>query len=237
MRLFVRYSMCVVTSLLLLGSVCPTFEPPPPPPLSQPFITDIELKEFRNSGQFVEAAYVQWSPPMDSSLNATSYTLLKKTTADSLFDILSENIPSHITEYYDRLSEADFPSIHYDTIFYKVFATDSLGRRGDTSSPCSLILAPQPSFTSYDTTSGRINWSMLGIQGALDSWVKIWNDEETKTWKNEKITRFSGENDIINFSVMLPKDFNPLSTGKWYYGLHIDAYGRNSLKIGEIMIP
>lgn len=236
-----RYIPFMAVSLLCLKAVCPTFEPPPPDPLSAPsFIGPYPLlSEFKTVQGYSEASYLRWTPPQDDSLSPRSYTLLRRTQQDSTFDLLAHNIPSQISDYYDDLSRITFPFTGFDSIFYKILAVDSLGRRGDTSVACTLILSPQPQFDSLNIAQGMLFWHVLGIQGAANSRIRIWNETESIVWESEDTTGYGGENTPVSFRKIIPDSIVlKLQDYSWYYGLFVEANGleRQSLKVDRIIV-
>ena len=241
MKFFSKYILCIGVSLLCIKAVCPTFEPPPPDPLSAPsFVGRYPLlSEFKTRQGYSESSFLRWTPPQDDSLSAQSYTLLRRTQEDTTFNTLAHNIPSHISEYYDDLSLTTFPTTGFDSIFYKILAVDSLGRGGDTSAVCTLILSPQPQFDSLNTAQERLHWHVLGVQGAANSWIRIWNETETTVWESEKTTGYGGENTPVPFYQTLPDSIQQkLPEDNWYYGLFVEANGleRQSLKVDRIIV-
>ncbi|KMQ51666.1 hypothetical protein CHISP_1423 [Chitinispirillum alkaliphilum] len=178
-------------------------------------------------------------PPQSDSLSVSRYTLQRKTTEDSLYSILAHSIPGHITEYYDDLTMFNFPFTGYDSLFYRIIAFDSLGRSSDTSEVSILILSPQPNLISYIHDTGVFRWRSLGIQGSVNSWIRVWDEEEENVWESHKMDRYGDEGTGVTFKFTLDSLHNSLlKEGNWYYGLFIEANGRErqSLKVGPIIV-
>lgn len=238
---FLLHSALIFASLACLGLACPTVEPPPPPRLPSPVIDSMtltgynELKEIHR-----EALKICWSPPNSENSSAAKYTLLRKTSDDSLFDAfdLSREIPGDTHEFFDDLTLVGFPLTHYDTVFYRIFAIDSLGRSGDTSKPVSMLLSAQPAFEEFDQQKWSFSWTVLGILGATTSRIEIWNENRTEKWESVPVQQYGGENQEISFTAVLPDSLRPLEPGDWYYGLYVEANGaeRQSLKVGSFNV-
>ncbi len=231
----------VAVSVFCLGLACPTIEPPPPPPLAAPAIDSLILSGYdplRNEhGEYIK---IFWSPPVSETGSAQSFTLLRKVQDDSSFDVfdLSQTIPGDTLTFYDDLSIIGFPTEFYDTLAYRIFAVDSLHRSGDTSGAVFVMLAPQPTFRQFNQSTWSFNWSVLGILGAIESCIEIWNENRSIIWKSTPKIEYGGENQIIPFTTSLPQSLIPLSSGNWYYGIYVKANGaeRQSLKVGSFIV-
>ena len=229
----------IFISMLCMGLACPTIEPPLPPRLSSPIIDSITLTGYNKIlNVHRETLKLNWSPPLNQYTSVASYTLLRKTARDSLFDIFDMSRSIDMLEFHDDLNVIGFPSSFYDSISYRIFAVDSLGRSGDTSHIFSIMLAVQPSFKEFNQTSWTFKWTVLGILGAMTSHIKIWNKDQSRIWSSTPQIQYPGENQILTFSVSLPQNLIPLQPGDWYYGIFVEANGaeRQSLKVGSIKI-
>ncbi|MFP4164539.1 MAG: hypothetical protein ACLFVE_11200 [Chitinispirillaceae bacterium] len=240
MRLLVRF-LLIAASFFCLGLACPTVEPPPPPRLPVPTIDSFNLTGYdKLRNEHREALKISWSPPHSEQSSAHEYTIIRKTQKDSLFDVFdfSQEIPGDTLEFFDDLTLIGFPKTSYDTVSYRIFAVDSLGRRGDTTEPVSIILSAQPSFEEFDQEDWSLSWSVLGILGAISSRIEICNQDRTKIWTSPFREEFGEENQTIFFSAALPDSLRPLESGTWYYGLYVEANGaeRQSLKVGSFNV-
>ena len=230
---------CIAASTtILLG--CQSYAPITPLRLGQPVITKVTLAEARFS-TYREAVHIEWSPPPSDSIAVRSYTLLRKTTNDSLFDIFtrSQGIPDSITSFNDDLTLIGFPMDSDLLVMYKIVPVDTLGRAGDTSAACSLYIAPQPVLTSIDTTSWCFNWTSHGIQGSVSSYIKVWNAAGTISWTSMESEGFGNENVQLPFSACLPDSLKPENVDTWYFAVFIDANGslHQSIKVGSFNVP
>jgi hypothetical protein len=205
-----------------------------PPVFSKPFLSEAKFSTYR------EAIHITWTPPSTDSITIRSYTLLRKTGDDSLFDVFtrSQGIPDSIVSFDDDLTPIGFPVNGYDLIVYKIFAIDTLGRAGDTSAACSLYLASQPELTRIDTAAWCFGWLSRGIQGSVTSHLKVWNAGGTRSWTSPASEELGNEQVPVNFSSCLPDTFKPMTAETWYFALFLDANGslHQSMKAGSFNV-
>jgi hypothetical protein len=242
-----RYcSLVSYESALVVFISCQFYEPVTPPTLDAPRILGIGLTEARFFGTYREAVRIQWAPPNIDSISLRSYTLIRKTQTDSLFDIFtstssrgSVGIPDSIRAIDDDANQIGFPTGDFSLVQYKIFAVDSLGRPSDTSVACSLYLAPQPELDSIDRESWRFQWSSRNIQGSINSYMKLWNGSLTGEWTSDALEKFGNENDPTVFSALLPDSLSPLPSDRWYIAIFFHAMGtvHQSLKVDSLDVP
>jgi hypothetical protein len=220
---------------------CQPFETVTPPLLTSPAITSLNLTEAKISGAWREAARITWAPPQSDPAAVGSFTLLRKTADDSLFDPFtrSQRIPDSIISFTDDMTPIGFPTDAFFVVRYRIFATDTLGRAGDTSAPDSLFLTPQPKLDTLDMTNWCFRWHSRNIQGSVASSIKIWNGAATVAWRSATAEDFGSADYPLYFDACLPDSLKPLAAGTWYYALYLEAMGpaHQSLKVGSFNVP
>jgi hypothetical protein len=227
-----------VAALAAFLFVCQYYAPITPLRLKQPLITKLLLSEAKFS-TYREAVHIEWTPPPDDSIAVRSFTLLRKTYDDSLFDVIKHGIPDSIVSFNDDLTPIGFPLNGYNLIMYKVFAIDTLGRAGDTSAACSLYLAPQPELSTLDTVTRCFGWLSRNIQGSVTSHIKLWNSTGDSLWTSKRVEELGNEQVPVNFSACLPDSLKPLLPGIWYFAVFLEANGSlyQSMKVGPFNVP
>ena len=130
MRTFIEI-LCLLTTLpVLLASTCPTQEPQRTPILGAPRFVSHDITGVKTGNVYRESIFLIWEPPSGSYATIESYTILHSIHRDSNYVVLLRNIPPQVTSYYNRLEHPDFPVDELSReIRYRIFATDSLGRR------------------------------------------------------------------------------------------------------------
>jgi hypothetical protein len=160
---------------------------------------------------------------------------------DSAFDIFtqSQHIPADTLHFYDNLDPLVFPASgsNFSLLQYKIFAIDSLGRPGDTSDVCSLLVIQQPALNSFNLATNCLKWSSNAAFGGYFSYCKIWKDEYTKSWTGLRMDAYPPTDQPAVFTTCLPDSLKPLSTGRWHYAFFLEVVESRSLKTGFIDIP
>jgi hypothetical protein len=236
-----QLSRLLKTSVAALAAflfVCQYYAPITPLRLKQPAMTKPFLSEAKFS-TYREAIRIGWVAPSADSIAIRSYTLLRKTYNDSLFDVCSHGIPDTITFFNDDLTLTGFPADGYFLVMYKVFAIDTLGRAGDTSAACSLYIAPQPELTTLDTTTWCFGWLSHSIQGSVTSHLKLWNAAGNFSWNSPRTEELGSESTPVPFSACLPDSLKPLPSGAVYFAIFLEANGSlyQSMKVGSFNVP
>ncbi len=183
---------------------------------------------------FREAVHLRWTAPEKTDHGSPrSYTLIRKASTDSAYDVFtgSRSIPSDTLNFSDRLTDFTSSSEGFDSIFYRIFAVDSMGRSGDTSEPCVFVLAPSPSFSSFDCYAGCVEWESW-IRGGVFSWCTVWHETGPWNWTSERMEDFPETDKPARFAACLPDSLSPLPKGRWYCGLFIRIHGSFSLEVG-----
>jgi hypothetical protein len=157
----------------------------------------------------------------------------------------SREIPDFIDTFNDDIgpigpplpSQLDFPIDTYLPVYYRIFATDSLGRSGDTSEVCSLSLARQPELDTIDLARSTIRWESQFILGSVETYLKLWDAEGTVTYTCPKKMDYGSDN-ILYFTETFPDSLVPLAPGTWFYAIYLFAMGieRQSIKVGSFNV-
>ncbi|HEX3020096.1 MAG TPA: hypothetical protein VHP36_07325 [Chitinispirillaceae bacterium] len=189
------------------------------------------------SAKLKEAVHISWSLPQQASSTVKSFTLLRMSGADSLYSVISENIPVDTHNFWDNLEPAAFPvsSSEIDTVYYKIFAIDDLERSGDTSEPCTLYLVQQPVLKSIDLNTGSISWLSNIHFGGLISYCKIWNDSLNKTFVGPEQPVYPPTDKSAVFTYHIP--LQSISSGHWYYAFFLRISDAHSIRIGDFNVP
>jgi len=223
---------CIIVSFLLH---CLPVSQPFTERLPAPELTFVELTfttDLQNGVR--EAVHLTWNLRNETSASSHTYTLLRKLSSDSLYDVFtsSRGIPADTTNFYDYLYNYQFPETGFDTISYRVVAVDTIGITGDTSAVCVVLLAPQPELVSFDMTSGCLLWESW-IRGGVFSWCRVQNASGTRTWTSEKKLEFPLTDKTASFSACVPE----LTRGTWYYALYVKSNNAYSLTTGVTDVP
>lgn len=231
------FLLSAVSSVLVL---CQSYGPVTPPRPGAPRFTDIRLSEARLYGSFREAIRVTWRKPAEDSIGIRSYTLLRKTDADSVFDVFprSPGIPADVDTFFDDLTRIGFQGSAFSLVKYRIFAVDSLGRRSDTAAACSLYIANQPFVVPADTATWCFSWKTY-INGSVTCHLKLWDTGGACVWTSASQEGFGNDNFPYPFTACLPDSLRPLHTGTWYYAIYLFVMGsqRQSLKVDSVNAP
>jgi hypothetical protein len=213
-----------------------------PPRLGAPEITELYVGEARLTLAWREAIRLRWKAPLTDSIGIRSYSILRKTDTDSLFDIFagSQAIPSSFDTFYDKIDGKSiaFPDADYRLIQYRILAIDSIGRLSDTSAACSLYLACQPVVDTVDIKKAFFRWHSQFIQGSVATTIKLWDETGSVSFTSVRQEEFGSWDFPVYFSTTLPDSLRPIPAGTWYYALHLSAMGtdRQSLKVDSFNV-
>jgi hypothetical protein len=161
---------------------------------------------------------------------------------DSAYDATfpsSQEIPADSCNFFDRISSSVFPSAYenYDSLIYKIYAVDNLGRASDTSAPCTLLIVKQPILKTRDLSGGCLSWySDVNLTGPF-SYCRIWNDSSGYSWTSNIFNTFPPTDKPAEFSACMPDSFLPRLHGIWFYALFIEIGNSKSLKSGYLDVP
>jgi hypothetical protein len=188
-------------------------------------------------GNFLESVFLEWENAPENEINILYYTLLRKDPSDSLFDIfsLSQRIPPQIKQFKDPIDLGLFPTDGFDTLFYKIYAVDIYGRPGDTSSACTLLIAPQPEKPVFTTTAGCLSWESW-TRGGQISFGEFWINKKQCHWLSRRTEAFPRTDEPAVFTSCIP-DSCALTAGDYlYFVIYLEATEARSIKTGKILI-
>jgi hypothetical protein len=213
-----------------------------PPRLSPPEITELYVCEARLTLAWREAIHLHWKAPSTDSIGIRSYSILRKTDTDTLFDIFSgsQAIPSSIDTFNDKIDgkSLGFPNTEYRLIQYRIIAVDSLGRLSDTSAACSLYLACQPVLDTVDIGKAIFRWHSQYIQGSVATHIKLWDETGSVSFTSVRQEEFGSWDYPVYFSAKLPDSLAPFPPGTWYFSIYLFAMGaeRQSIKVDSFNV-
>lgn len=224
--------------VLLLLYTCVTHSPERFVKISAPQLTTVSFTPYDDPfGNFVEAVFLQWESIPEDADRILYYTLLRKHSTDSLFDIfsLSQRIPPGIKNFNDPVDPDFFPTETFDTVFYKIYAVDIYGRPGDTSSACTLFIAPQPILRKFDKTTGCLQWESW-IRGGQISYGEFLTDSNQCHWVSRRTEAFPRTDEPAFFTSCKPDTCTFFKGDYLYFALYIEAAEARSIKTGRIQI-
>jgi hypothetical protein len=232
----VKYGIVVISVILSQLIACLPVDPPLPHTIEKPLLQcDGFVVAPDISDGYREAIHLQWSLSDTETALVSTYTLLRKFSFDSVFDVFtgSRLIPADTFHFYDELINYVFPANGIDSVFYRILAIDTLGRAGDTSDIVRLKIAPQPKFGSYDEEKGCCSWESW-IRGGIFSWCTVRHETETIHWTSERQEKYPDTDQPAVFSACFPDTLFPPPSGRWYYGFFIRANDAYSLSVRAI---
>jgi hypothetical protein len=240
MRPLLPNLVCIALGAAALALVCRCQNSLPitPPVLTSPLFTKITLTDAKVAGSY-GAVHLEWTPPSTDSDNLRSFTIIKKTGDDSLFDqfFSSSMIWDSVRSFDDKLPPNSFPTNGYLLLQYRIFAVDGFGRSSDTSAPCSLYVAPQPIVDTVDTLSWCIGWESRHIMGSVSAYLTAWNSTGSWRYRSDPQEKFGSENFPILFSGCLPDSLKHRIGGKLYFAIFLQASGHQSLLVDSVNAP
>ena len=215
---------------------CLPVTPPLPQKLDKPVLSFSGMAAVPDPVEgYHEAIHLSWSMPQTENTPVRSFTLVRKFSTDSFYDVFSGSrlIPADTNNFYDELAQHPFPASGFDSVSYRLCAVDTFGRTGDTSEICMVILAPQAKFVNYDTGNGCFEWESW-IRGGIFSWCTAWHETGKPKWTCQQMDAFPETDKPGRFSACFPDTLQPPLHGRWYYALFLKANETHSLKIGTI---
>ena len=235
-----NFFLLTVGFIILTSSTCYQADPFPSL-LGKPAFVNVALAAKKEYDGYIESAHLAWIPPVTDSISVSYYTLTRKFPGDTIFDIfpLSQYIPADTLNFYDPLNPAVFPSgnlgLEIKSLYYKIYAIDSLGRQSEMSDPCTLSITLQPVNVVPDQDY-CLKWESH-INSSVSSYAQIWNDDSGISWISDKALEYSTGNDPAEFYSCPPDSLMPLVSGKWYYSLYVTVSETYSIKIGYFNVP
>jgi len=237
--MFVKYVSLVVALLTPGWLSCFPVDPAPLRIAGRPELRFVEMAPVADPVDgYRESVHLHWEFDRSDDQPLRFFTLLRKLSADSAFDVFfgSQLIPADTADFFDALEYHVYPRSGADSVLYRMYTIDTLGRSGDTSEICRVILAPQPVVTALDNSTRCIEWESW-IRGGILSWCVIWSDENGRSWTSPRREEFPFTDKAAVFNACLPDSITFSSGSRWYYALYIKAYEAYSLKIGAVGVP
>ncbi len=163
-----------------------------------------------------------WDAPPADSVSIHSYKVLRLVEADT--SVALEEIPDSVREFFDptyRLFRSSGSRLFFQTIYYRVFAVDSMGRPGDTSVACTVTLAPTAELTEPGAIIGkpRFSWIYHEFAAPAETWIEVW-DSASVIWRSERFRK--------NFShveqTSCPAPDSIFTEGeRYWWGAHVEV--------------
>lgn len=234
MRIYLKLAFLIC--FILIGPSCIIDNIIMPPKLKEPIISkaNFDAVNLPSIGDYTEALHVSWTPPPTDSNAISAFVLLKRVPGDTVFEQYA-NIPPDMSDFYEAVDRSNFPLEGYDSIFFRVYALDTLGRPGDTSEIYTLYTVPQPLLDTI--TKGCFKWRERGVFSGVVSYMKLWNDSLKIQWESDRYDEFPPvEKDAI-YNTCIPDSLLAIRKIKWYYCLYIEASERYSILMGTLDVP
>lgn len=216
---------------ILLGSTCPTIDPPRPDRLSSPIFTNYETVARQFDDEYHEMIYLQWTPDSTDTIPVISYQIIRQVDIDS-FPAKITNIPADVNELYDPTYKfIDADNRKKDRlIFYRIFAVDSIddGRPGDTSVVCTVSLAAlvdllSPLIDTIPNQPVNFKWQVPSIFNPIKTYVVLWLSDST-LWVSDTIKDYTGGG-VPPYERSLPSSLLPLYSGVYFWGAFLIIQG------------
>ncbi len=233
MRSFIIVLGIAILVPLLLSSTCLTIDPPLPARLSAPQFTSAEVIPGEYDEEIQEMIHVEWVPDTTDTISIYSFQIVRQTDVDS-FPIPITNIPNTVRDNYDPVYFFNLENrTREHLIFYWIFAVDSLGRAGDTSTVFGIDLArvvtlvqPYENDTLEDTLSNIVfRWLVPSIQlGPCDISTQIWKSTAL-LWTSDTAKQQHIPSEGKNYTESLPASLVPLTSGVYLWGVSLTIYG------------
>jgi len=231
------YRKCGYSLIVAFFVSCLPGNPVLPERLAAPQLSFVDLEIIPDPLRgYRDAVHLKWE--FKDNAHPHTYTLLRMLPGDSFPDVFtgSRGIPADSTDFYDDLSGYAFPEAGFDKVVYRITAVDTVGRAGDTSETCTVVLAPQPLFDDFSENDGCLHWESW-IRGGVFSQCGIWRDSLPYYWKSEQMLVFPLTDHPAAFTACLPDSLLPLANGRWRYSLNVSANAAVSLLLGEFNVP
>ncbi len=192
MRTRITRLLTVLSLPVLIAGTCsnPVW---PPPVLNAPSFQDREIVTVWDSREemYREAVHLTWNAPPTASVSIHPYKILRYVEVDST--VALEEIPDSVREFFDptyRLFRSSGSRLFFQTVYYRVFAVDSMGRSGDTSVACTVTLAPKAELTEPGAvlTVPRFSWVYHEFASPAETWIEVRNIDSV-IWRSPRFRK------------------------------------------------
>lgn len=222
------YLVCVMTVLFQLS--CLTVDPPRPIKLKAPISLNAEIVNFDSTfnepGEFIK---ISWEKNPQDTISTANYTIIIKTDSTGTSSKIT-NIPNNIKNSYSSINtlySEESRSVQRP-IIYSIFSIDTLGRVGDTSQSCTVIVAPSVLLSSPGKSVNILDssivfkWFVRKVPDQTISSVSLWN-EDTILWSSLPESLYTGGEDFTPVTENFPEHLLPLDIGlyTWIVSLQI----------------
>ncbi len=217
-------TMAKLLSLLIIALFCNclTVDPPPPPRLSAPTITHVAIKAMPDYTQaYNEAIFVYWQKNALDEITPSRFEVIRQAVSDSFPTTIKNIPPTHDSIYEFTASFVNLDRTEENTLFYRIFAFDSLGRPGDTSAVCTVSLARtitliRPGAVLNDPPGNEIfKWEIPEGINRNASHIYLWKSDSL-LWESDSVWYYSGG--VAKYPEKgLPTHLSPLMKGETYY--------------------
>lgn len=226
MRSFIKYffiPVFLIAAPVIVGG-CLTIDPPPPDRPAAPKFTRYSIVAKKDSdNEYNEFIQLYWMYDTTDQISIRYFEIIRMLPVDSNSNTNIKNIPHSITTMYDKISNFNLvnPRTSSNTIFYKIFAIDSLERSGDTSVVCTVSLAENVTLNSpFDTLHSNVfQWVVPQIFTQSITSILLWNNDSL-LWNSDSIPDYTGGG-AKSQSKTLPVHLSPLSTGRYFWGVNM----------------
>ncbi len=236
----------VAVSVLLPAVTCPTPEPPLPPRLASPRFVSMKPAAVRSGGRYREAISFCWEAPPEDSNRVDNYTVLReiRDSSDTIRTVAVYGIPRDVGCYFDPIEHVEAPPERtYKNVYYRIFATDTVGEPGDTSDAACFVLAAPPFLVNPhegDTlTPEAFQWRVAGFGDSYDTYMELFR-EDSLLWRSDTLRDiFGGLDDFGNHEMRLPDSLSPLPSGSYAWAVFLDvSVGKypSSIRVGAFHV-
>ena len=221
-------SYCIAFTPLLLGSSCPTEEPPLPPPPDAPAFTGHSIVVEKVNDAYAELVYLQWQPPANASVEISEYQIIQHLPFDTSIDTLglfptnTQLLPAE-RNYAYQLTEDVRQYAHGGEVinlFYQILAIDIYGRQSDTSANYSVQLFKNASMIYPRDSLGenRFEWEIRNVTDEIYTNMRVWNEHDTTPiFISDTTIFFAPAYDVTNIATALSS--YPLQPGMYTWAV------------------
>gem|GEM_PF-2379253 len=240
-------------ALLLQGVVCIPPEPPVPDRLKAPVFKEGKVVVERLNGTYEELIYLRWAPPDTDSvpISVKNYVIIQHLPFDTAADTLGvlssepEILPATRTFAYQRTENLRrYGSGEILSMYYQIYAVDSLERPGDTSEPFGVALLRNVTLLApTDTLSGNnFVWETRFIQDEIFTNMMLWREADASLiFISDTVDYFTTYYDIKQFSARIPNIRWPLQSGIYTWAVRLEKPqpppGATSFTLGTFRVP